>query len=156
MTMIGRRDEFATTEVIRPAAVLMEREAREILTGLSAEDVRRGGCWLTSPGVWQRFDQPWPDGAREPGDAIHLGTIRSIYDSPQRYFVTIFRASITAAGLELGWTVESLCDDALRHAGLTLMKCPRAALTPLPMPFRQGATDLSGRSAHVSWQIPER
>ncbi len=137
MSASGRRDELATTEVIRPAAVLMEREAREILAGLAGDDVRQFGCWMTSPGVWQRYDRPWPENSREPGPAVHLGTIRSIYDSPQRYFVTIFRASITAAGLEAGWTVETLCDDALKHAGLSLLECPRVALTPLPLPFRQ-------------------
>ena len=68
---------------------------------------------------------------------MHLGTLRSIYDSPQRYFVTIFRASITPEGLEQGWTIESLCDDALKHAGLTLADCPRAALSPTPPIFRQ-------------------
>jgi hypothetical protein len=134
--MSDRRDEFATTEVIRPAAVLMEAAAREILAGLTEDDVREGGFWLTSPGVWQRFDRPWPKGSKEPGPALHLGTLRSIYDSPQRYFVTIFRASITPQGLEQGWTIESLCDDALKHAGLTLADCPRAALSPAPLPFR--------------------
>jgi hypothetical protein len=139
MSLPGRRDEFATTEVIRPAAVLMEREARDIIAGLAADDVRNGGHWQISPGVWQRYDRPWPEGSREPGPAVHLGTIRSIYDSPQRYFVTIFRASITPDGLEQGWSVDSLCDDALKHADLTLAECPRAALNPIPMPFRQDA-----------------
>jgi hypothetical protein len=137
MTEPGRRGEFATTEVIRPAAVLMEAAAREILAGLADDDVRDDGCWLTSPGVWQRYDRAWPAGAKDPGPAVHLGTIRSIYDSPQRYFVTIFRASITPEGLEHGWTVDSLCDDALQHAGLTLAECPRASLAPAPQPFRQ-------------------
>jgi hypothetical protein len=139
MTEPGRRDEFATTEVIRPAAVLMESAAREILKGLAGDDVREGGNWLTSPGVWQRYDRPWAEGSKEPGEAIHLGTVRSIYDTPQRYFVTIFRASITPDGLEQGWSVDSLCDDALKHAGLTLAECPRATLTVSPIPFRMEA-----------------
>lgn len=132
-----RRAQFATTEVIRPAAVLMEEAARQILAGLAEVDVRSGGHWLTSPGVWERYDRPWPKPFREPGPSIHLGTVRSIYDSPQRYSVTIFRASITPEGLEQGWTVDSLCDDALKHAGLTLEGCPRAAFIPPPVPFRQ-------------------
>jgi len=136
VTEFGRRSEFATTEVIRPAAVLMEREARDILAGLAADDVRDGGHWLTSPGVWQRYDRPWPEGSREPGPALHLGTIRSIYDSPQRYSVTIFRASITQEGVTQGWTVDSLCNDALKHSDLTLADCPRANLIPPPEPFR--------------------
>jgi hypothetical protein len=138
----GRPENFATSEVIRPAAVLMELSARAILVGLAEDDVRSGGCWLTSPGVWVRYDQPWPEGANEPGDAVHLGTIRSIYDSPQRYSVTIFRASITPDGVDRGWTVESLCDDALRHASLTLAGCPRAELAPPPQPFRHTLEDV--------------
>lgn len=141
MTASARRDEFATTEVIRPAAVLMEAAARDILAGLAEDDVREGGKWLTSPGVWQRYDRHWPPGSRDPGPAKHLGTIRSIYDSPQRYSVTIFRASITPEGLAQGWTVESLCDDALKHAGFTLADCPRASLHPIPQPFPGGGQD---------------
>ncbi len=137
MTDFGRREEFATSEVIRPAAVLMETAAREILAGLAEDDVHAEGHWLTSTGVWQRYDRPWPDGAAEPGNAIHLGTIRSVYDSPQRYAVTIFRASVTPQGIEQGWTVDSLCDDALQHAGLTLASCPRAELAAPPAPFRE-------------------
>jgi hypothetical protein len=136
MSETSRRDEFAATEVIRPAAVLMESTARDILAGLADDDAREGGHWVTSPGVWQRYDRPWSDAAKEPGEAVHLGTVRSIYDSPQRYFVTIFRASITPEGLEAGWTVDSLCDDALKHASLTLAECPRATLSPNPPVFR--------------------
>jgi hypothetical protein len=136
VTDVRRRVQFATTEVIRPAAVLMETAARKILAGLAEDDVRDGGHWLTSPGVWERYDRPWPKPSREPGASIHLGTVRSIYDSPQRYSVTIFRASITAEGLDQGWTVDSLCDDALKHAGLALADCPRATFLPPPLPFR--------------------
>jgi len=143
VTSAGGEGEFATTEVIRPAAVLMEREAREIIEGLASDDVRSGGRWLTSPGVWQRYDRPWPGGSREPGPAVHLGTIRSIYDSPHRYSVTIFRASITPAGLDQSWTVDKLCDDALKYAGLTLDDCPRATLWPLPPPFPIDAPERS-------------
>jgi hypothetical protein len=137
MNEYARRENFATSEVIRPAAVLHELSAREILAGLAEDDVRNGGYWWTSPGVWRRYDQAWPKGANEPGPAVHLGTISSIYDSPQRYSVTIFRASITPEGLEAGWTVESLCNDALKHASLSLAICPRAELTPPPRPLRQ-------------------
>jgi hypothetical protein len=86
--------------------------------------------------VWRRYDRPWPDGADEPGPAVHLGTISCVYDSPQRYSVTIFRASITPEGVSQGWTVDGLCDDALRFADLTLSSCPRAQLTPPPRPYR--------------------
>ncbi|MGN6090213.1 MAG: hypothetical protein ACTHNT_13085 [Actinomycetales bacterium] len=129
-------DDFASSEVIRPSAVLSEHDARLILSGLASDDVRGGGHWWTRPGTWRRYSAPWPPGADEPGDAVHIGTVSCVYDSPRRYAVTIFRASITAYGLSQGWTTETLCDDALRHANRTLATCPRVRLAPVPRPFR--------------------
>ena len=129
-------DNFATTEVIRPAAVLMEEAAKKILVGLAEDDVHNEGNWWTTPGVWRRYDRPWSEGSDEPGTSVHLGTISCVYDSPQRYSVTIFRASITPEGIAAGWTVEALCDDALKYAEMTLASCPRAQLYPTPRPFR--------------------
>lgn len=129
-------DNFAATEVIRPAAVLMEEAARKILAGLAENDVHNDGHWWTTTGVWRRYDRPWAEGSDEPGDAVHLGTISCVYDSPQRYSVTIFRASITPEGITAGWSVDGLCDDALRYADLTLASCPRASMNAAPQPFR--------------------
>jgi hypothetical protein len=136
MTERSRHEDFATTEVIRPAAVLMEEATRLILAGLAEDDVHAGGNWWTTTGVWRRYDRPWPEGSDEPGPAVHLGTISCVYDSPQRYSVTIFRASITTEGVTAKWTVDALCDDALRFANLTLASCPRALMAPVPQPFR--------------------
>jgi hypothetical protein len=136
VTERAARDNFAATEVIRPAAVLMEEAAKRILNGLAEDNVHSGGHWWTTTGVWRRYDASWPEDTEEPGRAQHLGTISCVYDSPQRYSVTIFRASITPEGVSAGWTVESLCNDALRHADLTLASCPRAQMNPSPQPFR--------------------
>lgn len=138
-------EQFASQEVIRPAAVLSEAHARLILAGLGADDVTSGGHWWTRVGTWRRYEKPWAPGADEPGDAVHLGTISCVYDSPTRYCVTIFRVSMTSYGLRKGWHTASLCDDALRHAGLTLNDCPRAILADPPRPFdaarRDGGVD---------------
>ena len=128
-------EEFASQEVIRPAAVLSDSAARLILAGLAADDVQHGGLWWTRVGTWRRYDAPWPAGAGGPGSAPHIGTISCVYDSPARYCVTVFRVSMTAEGLRQGWTTESLCDDAFRHAGLTLADCPRASVAAPPRPF---------------------
>ncbi len=85
--------------------------------------------------TWRRYESPWAPGSDHPGAAIHVGTISCVYDSPARYCVTVFRVSMTSYGLRQGWTTESLCDDAFRHAGLTLADCPRAALHAPPRPF---------------------
>ena len=128
-------DDFAASEVIRPAAVLWELSARAILRALARDDVTDGGVWSTRPGVWRRYDQPW-ESADSPGAAQHLGTVSCVYDSPHRYSVTIYRASVTTAGIRAGWTVQKLCDDALRHADLDLASCPRVDMRPPPKPYQ--------------------
>lgn len=135
MTTPPVEEEFASQEVIRPAAVLSETHTRLILAGLATDDVRSSGHWWTRVGTWRRYEAPWPAGADGPGDVTHIGTISCVYDSPARYCVTVFRVSMTPYGLREGWTTESLCDEAFRHGGLTLADCPRAALKAPPKPF---------------------
>jgi len=137
MSTAPDHDEFASQEVIRPAAVLSETNARLILAGLVRDDVQAGGFWWTRVGTWRRYAKPWAPGAADPGDAIHIGTISCVYDSPARFCVTVFRVSMTSEGLRQGWTTESLCDDAFKHAGLTLKDCPRASLAAPPRPFSE-------------------
>jgi hypothetical protein len=121
--------------VIRPAAVLPERAAREILGWLAVHDVSQGGCWSSGVGTVQRFSGPFdgPSGMR--GSAVLLGSIHITWDT---YEATIYRVSITDAGAARGLTVERLCDEVLRVADLTLQSCPRAQLldAPVPDPFR--------------------
>lgn len=136
---------FASQEVIRPAAVLSETHARLILQGLAGDDVHSGGRWWIRVGTWRRYDTPWANGAEEPGDAQHVGTLSCVYDSPARYCVTIFRVSMTAYGLRRGWTTRSLCDEAFAHAGLTLADCPRAALSTPPRAFDPSRRDAGRR-----------
>lgn len=134
-------DEGYVTEVIRPAAVLPEEAARCVLMELALRDVRAGGHWWSEPSVWRRYDRQWNGGQAgngEPGDARLIGTIQVAYGVPTRYEITIFRATITSHGNQHGWTVETLCNEALGFGGLTLATCPRADLTPPPRPFRFG------------------
>lgn len=128
-----------STTVIRPSAVLDERAAREVLRELERRDVARGGVWNASPGLWQRYDVPWNGTPTGPGSAVLVGSIGTVYGTPSRYDITVFRVTVTGAGSERGWTVEGLCDDALQYAGLSLATCPRAELhaPPKPDPFRR-------------------
>ncbi len=127
------------TTVIRPSAVLDERLARDVVRELEYRDVGRGGVWSASPGLWQRYDQPWNGKPSGRGTAVLVGSIGAVYGTPSKYDITIYRATVTVAGQDLGWTVEALCDDALQHAGITLATCPRAELVapPRPDPFRR-------------------
>ncbi|MFP5218418.1 MAG: hypothetical protein ACLGIG_01590 [Actinomycetes bacterium] len=129
-------DEGVVTEVIRPAAILPEGATREVLMQLALNDVRVGGLWQADPSVWRRYDRPWDGADGGPGGAALLGTIQVAYGIPTRYEITIFRATISELGDRSGWTVESLCDEALGYGGLTLATCPRAQLAAPPRPFR--------------------
>lgn len=118
--------------VLRPAAVLPRFAAEKVVDALSKDDVAKGGVWVVNPGLWQRYDKPWDGIAGMAGGSKLIGTIGSAYGSPTRYEITLYRVTITAHGLECGWTIESLCDDALRYADLSLANCPRANLARPP------------------------
>ena len=121
--------------VIRPSALLKDQDAHRVLMALEERDVSRGGVWSASAGLWQRYDQAW-EGSK--GSSQLLGTIGVVYGTPSKYDITIYRATVTEHGLEAGWTVDKLCDDALQYADLTLANCPRTTLTsPAPDPFRK-------------------
>ncbi len=129
-------DEGDVTAVIRPAAILPEEAARSVLMELSLRDVRVGGGWYADPSVWRRYDRPWDGVDGTPGSAQLIGTIQVAYGTPTRYDITIFRATITSSGMEQGWSVARLCEEALGYAGLSLSTCPRADLKSPPRPFR--------------------
>lgn len=124
--------------VIRPAAVLPERAAREILTALHGQDVSRGGIWNTTTTLWQRYDRPWDGPLGSKGASLLIGSIAVVYGTPTRGSITVYRASVTEDGIQAGWTTDSLCDEAFAYAGLNLANCPRAALQPPPQrdPFK--------------------
>lgn len=128
-------DEGVVTEVIRPAAIIPEESARAILVELSLRDVRNGGVWRSDPSRWVLYDSPWPHPADQSYAQV-VGSIQVAYSTPTRYEITIYRATVTKVGTELGWTVNSLCDEALGFGGLNLATCPRATLSQPPKPFR--------------------
>jgi hypothetical protein len=122
---------MSADRVIRPAAIVPERAARLLIGWVAENDVTHGGMWAHDIGYFKRFSGPFdgPGGMR--GTAVLLGSIHVTWD---KYEVTIFRVSLTEDGIARGMTVESLCDELLRHAGLTLATCPRAQLAPAPLP----------------------
>jgi hypothetical protein len=134
---------------IRPAAVLPIEGATRIVAALEQLDVSRGGVWNATPGVWQRYDRPWdgPSGSR--GTAELVGSIAVVYDRPRRNEITVYKATLTAAGRLQGWTTDKICNDALSYAGLTLASCPRDEMSEPPrrdpfsaMPRQRSLTEL--------------
>lgn len=128
----------AIQTIIRPAAVLPEHAARLILPALRERDVTCGGVWNTTPTLWQRYDKPWDGPLSSPGSSVLLGSIGVVYGTPTRASITVYRAAVTEEAAAVGWTTESLCDEAFAFAGLTLANCPRAALAAPPSrdPFK--------------------
>lgn len=129
-------DEGMVTEVIRPAAILPESAARAVLVELAMRDVQGQGNWFAQPTLWRRYDRPWDGPNGTTGSSELVGSMQVAYGTPNRYSITVYRATITRFGHDNGWTVEHLCDEALGYGGLTLASCPRAELTPPPKPFR--------------------
>jgi hypothetical protein len=123
---------------IRPAAILPIDAATRIVAALEKLDVSRGGTWNATPGVWQRYDKPWDGPLGSRGGAELVGSIAVVYDRPRRNEITVYKATLTAAGRLQGWTTDAICNDALSYAGLTLASCPRDELAAPPSsdPFR--------------------
>ena len=115
--------------IIRPAAVLDEQAAAGVLLELDRLDVAAGGMWSASSSLWQRYDRPWDGAGSTRGSAQLMGSIAVMYDAPNRHQITIYKVTVTDLGRAAGWTVESVCDDALAVVGLSLATCPRAELT---------------------------
>ena len=136
-------DEGVVTEVIRPAAVVPEESARDILVELALRDVQNGGLWLSDPSRWARYDGPWV-GLGQPGAAQLIGTIQVAYGTPTRYEITIYRATVTRHGTELGWTVT----QALRRGAR--LRRPR----PRHLPARLARRRRPSRSTSSPASVP--
>lgn len=119
-------------EVIRPAAIVPEHAARRVLVELARRDLTNGGEWQSEPQLWSRFDGPLTEEATPPE---LMGTIHVTYGTPTKYEITLYRVTVTAAGVGEGWTVASLTDEALGFGGLSLAECPRATVNTPPRPY---------------------
>lgn len=135
LLMAEAYDEGVVSEVIRPAAIVPEESARAVLVELALRDVHNDGLWQSEPSLWSRYDRPW-QGFAAPGGAEVIGTIQVAYGTPTRYEITIYRVTLTRYGTDHGWTVESLCNEALGFGSLDLAGCPRATLAAPPKPFK--------------------
>jgi hypothetical protein len=128
-------DNGSIRQVIRPAARLNEAAARAVLVELALHDVRNGGLWYATPSLWERYDRSWGE-ATAPAGAVLMGSIQIAYGTPSTYEITIYRVTVTSPGAAAGWSVESLCNEALGYAAIDLAGCPRVDLLAPPKPFR--------------------
>jgi cation transporter-like permease len=128
----------ALSSHVRPALVLPERETRDLLEAAARHDVARGGCFSAGPAgvqVWSHgFDGP----GGSPGTALHLGSVDWSYDTPVRHYVTIYRAMVTAAGVERNETTSSVLQSVLSLTGIPLEgQRVQMAQAPARDPFRR-------------------
>jgi hypothetical protein len=120
-------------EIIRPAAIVPEHAARRVLVEMARRDLTNGGNWQSEPQLWSRYDGPLGEEGADPPEL--MGAIHVTYGTPTKYEITLYRVTVTAAGVGAGWTVASLTDEALGFGGLTLAECPRAIVNTPPRPY---------------------
>lgn len=118
---------------IRPGLVLAERESRLLLAAAAQHDVCRGGCFSAGPAGVQVWDRPFDGPAGSRGNAVHLGSIDWTYNTPVAHYATIYRAMVTAAGVDLGETTASILARVL---SLVDLEVDRARLTLAVPPAR--------------------
>ena len=125
---------------VRPALVLREREARELLAEARRHDVGNGGVFSAGPAGIQVWSGPFdgPGGAK--GNAAHLGSVDWTYDTPAKHWAMIYRAMVTHEGVARGETTTTVLARVLALTGLSI-EGDRVTLPapPLRDPFRRRA-----------------
>lgn len=120
----------ALSSHVRPALVLAERETRDLLDLATRYDVSKGGRFAAGPAGIQVWSGPFdgPNGTH--GTAVHLGSIDWSYDTPVRHYATVYRAMVTAEGVEAGHTTTSILKSVLDLADIPL----NGTSVTMPMP----------------------
>ena len=120
----------AVASQIRPALVLREADARRLLEGARREDVTRCGFFRAGPSGVQVWSAPFDGEHGTPGSAVHLGSVDWSYDTPNRHYITVYRAYVTAAGVAAGESTITVLGRVLALARLTF----EGETAPIPPP----------------------
>lgn len=124
----------AMASQVRPAIVLPERQARDLLAAAARGDVARGGCFSAGPAGVQVWSGPWDGMLGTHGGSEHWGSVDWCYDTPTRHYITIYRIMVTAKGAAAGQTTTGLLTRVMALAGATVdVQGPKAEL-PVPPP----------------------
>ncbi|MHB1613414.1 MAG: hypothetical protein ACYCYA_03670 [Actinomycetes bacterium] len=126
---------------VRPSLVLTAEDSQRLKAAITAQDVMNSGRYATTPAGVQVWDRPFTGPAGEPGDAVHLGTVDWVHDTPAKGYLTISRAFVTDAGHHGGASPLSILTEVLGTADLgldgTRLSDP---LPPARDPFRRRLT----------------
>lgn len=126
----------AVASQVRPALVLPEKQARELLHAAERGDVSRGGCFSAGPAGVQVWSGPWDGLLGTHGSSEHWGSIDWCYDTPSKHYITVYRVMVTAKGADAGQTTAGLLARVLALAGVTLGQQGSLPLPPPRDPFR--------------------
>ena len=131
----------AVASQVRPAIVLPDREARNLLHVAEREDVSRGGCFSAGPAGVQVWSGPWDGAGGSRGTAEHLGSVDWSYDTPNRHYITVYRVLVTVTGVAAGFTPADILRHVLELGGLTAGGEVTLAMEAPPArdPFRASA-----------------
>lgn len=129
----------ALSSHVRPALVLHERDARQLLDAAASQDVSTGGCFSAGPAGIQVWSGPWDGANGGHGTAVHLGSVDWSYDTPAKHYATVYRAMVTQNGVSGGETTTSVLARVLALTGQPVdgaqLTMPQA---PPRDPFRRG------------------
>ncbi|HVF19231.1 MAG TPA: hypothetical protein VNA14_03200 [Mycobacteriales bacterium] len=104
---------------VRPALVLDELVARELLLEAKRLDIAVGGRFSAGIAGVQVWSGPWRT-RDDAGDAVHLGSVNWTYNTPARNYVTIYRTMVTKHGIGRGETTESVLRSVLTLGNLDI------------------------------------
>jgi hypothetical protein len=128
----------ALSSQVRPAMVLQEQAARQLLESAERQDVSRGGCFAAGPAGIQVWSAPFDGPGGSHGSAVHLGSVDWSYDTPVRHYATIYRAMVTGGGVAAGETTSSILGRVLALASLAVEGSRvQLPLPPARDPFRR-------------------
>jgi hypothetical protein len=122
---------------IRPAMVLPERDVRAVVAAAQREDITCGGRFSVGPAGVQVWSKTWDGPVGSHGDAELVGSVDWSYNTPVLAYATIYRVLVTAKGVAVGETTESIMAAVLALGGLTVSPEKQVAIVPPPRdPFR--------------------
>jgi hypothetical protein len=105
---------------VRPALIFTEEQATRLLHAAEEQDVASGGVFSAGPSGVQVWSGPWDGEAGTRGSSVHLGSVDWTYNTPARFYITMYRCSVTAEGKARGLDIEDVLKRVLDLVGLPI------------------------------------
>jgi hypothetical protein len=105
---------------VRPALIFTEEQAGRLLQAAEEQDVASGGVFSAGPAGVQVWSEPWNGEAGTRGSSVHLGSVDWTYNTPARFYITVYRCMVTAEGKGRGLEIEDILKQVLDLVGLPI------------------------------------